>query len=75
MGSHRSSGLTVAAAEARVPEHRLFIHRIRRGERILEAEPGTMLEAGDVIALSGPRQVIVEWIGQSRRGGRRQGAA
>ena len=57
------AGLTVAAAEARVPDHRLFIHRLRRGERILEAEPGTTLEAGDVIALSGPRQVIVELIG------------
>jgi putative transport protein len=56
-------GLTVAAAEARVPEHRLFIHRLRRGERILEAEPGIRLEAGDVIALSGPRQIIVEMIG------------
>ncbi len=56
-------GLTVAAAEARVPEHRLFIHRLRRGERIIEAEPGTTLEAGDVIALSGPRQVIVELVG------------
>jgi putative transport protein len=55
--------LTTAAAEARVTEHRLFIHRIRRGERILEAQPGTVLEAGDVIALSAPRQVIVEWIG------------
>ena len=57
------AGLTVAAAEARVPEHRLFIHRLRRGERIIEAEPGMMLEAGDVIALSGPRQIIVELIG------------
>ena len=56
-------GLTVAAAEARVTEHRLFIHRIRRDKRILEAEPGTVLEAGDVIALSGPREVIVGWIG------------
>ena len=56
-------GLTVAAAEARVPEHRLFIHRLRRGERILEAEPRTTLEAGDVVALSGPRQIIVERIG------------
>jgi putative transport protein len=54
------AGLTVAAAEARVPEHRLFIHRLRRGERIIEAEPGVRLEAGDVIALSGPRQIIVE---------------
>jgi putative transport protein len=57
------AGLTVVAAEARVPEHRLFIHRLRRGERILEAEPGMTLEAGDVIALSGPRQIIVELIG------------
>jgi putative transport protein len=56
-------GLTVAAAEARVPEHRMFIHRLRRGERILEAEPGLTLEAGDVIALSGPRQIIVELVG------------
>ena len=56
-------GLTAAAAEARAQEHRLFIHRIRRGESILEAEPETVLEAGDVIALSAPRQVIVESIG------------
>ena len=57
------AGLTVAVAEARVPEHRLFIHRLRRGERVLEAEPGMTLEAGDVIAISGPRQVIVELVG------------
>jgi putative transport protein len=57
------SGLTVAAAEARVPDHRLFIHRIRRGERILEAEPGMTLAVGDVIALSASRQIIVELIG------------
>jgi putative transport protein len=57
------AGLTVAAAEARIPDHRLFIHRIRRGERIHEAEPGMALAVGDVIALSAPRQIIVEWIG------------
>jgi putative transport protein len=56
-------GLTVAAAEARVPEHRLFIHRLRRGERILEAAPDMTIEARDVIALSGPRQIIVELVG------------
>jgi putative transport protein len=59
------AGLTVAAADARVPDQRLFIHRLRRGERVLEAEPGTTLEAGDVIALSGPREFIVEQIGPS----------
>jgi putative transport protein len=55
--------LTVAAAEARAPEHRVFIHRVRRGERIIEAEPGTILSVGDVIALSAPRQIVIEWIG------------
>jgi putative transport protein len=57
------AGLTVAAAEARAAEYRLFIHRLRRGERIIEAEPGTILAAGDVIALSGPRPIIVELVG------------
>ncbi|MEH2485318.1 aspartate-alanine antiporter [Bradyrhizobium sp. AZCC 2230] len=56
-------GVTVAAAEARIPEHRLFIHRIRRGERLLEADPGTVLAASDLVALSAPRQLVVEWIG------------
>ena len=41
----------------------MFIHRIRRGNRIIEAEPGTSLEMGDVLALSGPRQAVVERIG------------
>jgi putative transport protein len=56
-------GLTVAAAEARLPEHRVFIRRIRRGERVLDAESRTVLAAGDVIALSAPRQVMVDMIG------------
>jgi putative transport protein len=57
------AGLAVAAAEARVPEHRLFIHRLRREGRIIEAAPDTTLMAGDVIALSGPRQIVVELVG------------
>jgi putative transport protein len=56
-------GLTVAAAEARIPDQRVFIHRIRRGERILEAKPGMILAAGDIVALSAPREIIVELIG------------
>jgi putative transport protein len=57
------AGSTVAAAETGAAEHRLFIHRLRRGERIIEAEPGLLLQAGDVIAVSGPRQVIIELVG------------
>jgi putative transport protein len=56
-------GSSVAAGEARGAEHRLFIQRLRRGGRIIEAEPGAILAAGDVIALSGPRQIIVELVG------------
>jgi putative transport protein len=59
----RLVGATIAEAEARVPEHRLFIHRVHRGERIIEAEPELTLAAGDVIALSGPREFIVELAG------------
>jgi putative transport protein len=57
------AGLSGAAAEARTAEHRLFIHRLRRGERILPTDPGTLVQADDVIALSGPRQIIVELVG------------
>jgi putative transport protein len=57
------AGLTVTDAEARVPEHRLFMHRLRRDGRVLAVEPGMVLQPGDVIALSGPRQIIVERIG------------
>jgi putative transport protein len=56
-------GSTVASAEARIPKHRLFIHRVRRGGRILDVEPEMSLAAGDIVALSAPRQIIVEWIG------------
>jgi putative transport protein len=56
-------GSTVAAAEAGAAEHRLFIHRLRRREDVVEAEPNLVLQAGDVIAVSGPRQVIIELVG------------
>jgi putative transport protein len=57
------AGLSVAAAEARAAEHRLFLHRLRRADHIVEADRGTTIAAGDVIALSGPRQIIVELVG------------
>ena len=59
----RLAGVSVAVAETLVPNHRLFIHRIRRGQHIVDAVPTMTLEAGDIVALSGPRQAIVELIG------------
>ena len=57
------AGLSVAAAEAKFPEHRLFIQRVRRGETILEAAPDLVIGAGDVVAVSGRRETLVEVLG------------
>jgi putative transport protein len=57
------AGLSVAAAEKKIPEHRLFIQRVRRGETILEAAPELVIGAGDVIAVSGRRETLVEVLG------------
>jgi putative transport protein len=55
-------GLSVAQAEARIPDFRIFIHRIRRDQSLLDAAPDTILAKGDVITLSGPRQAVIELI-------------
>ena len=57
------AGLSVAAAEEKFPEHRLFIQRVRRGETILEAAPELVIGAGDVVAVSGRRETLVEVLG------------
>ncbi|MDE1993405.1 MAG: aspartate-alanine antiporter [Rhizobiaceae bacterium] len=54
------TGMSVAAAEARFPEHRMFIHRVRRGEAIVEAGPEFVILPGDVVAVSGRRKSLVE---------------
>jgi putative transport protein len=50
------------AAELQVirPDGRMFIERLRRGERILPIEPDTRIERGDVLALYGRREVVLE---------------
>ncbi len=58
------AGLSVAAAEAKFPEHRLFIQRVRRGERVIEASPEFVLSPEDVVAVSGRRETLVELLGQ-----------
>src|SRR6185437_7355712 len=43
-------GKTTQQAEALLPEHRVFIQRIRRGDKIIEATADTVIQAGDVVA-------------------------
>ena len=56
-------GKTVQAAEALLPEQRVFIQRIRRGGRIMDATADTVIEAGDIVAVAGRREVLVNLIG------------
>jgi putative transport protein len=56
-------GKTVQEAEALVPEQRVFILRIRRGGQIMDATADTVIQAGDVVAVAGRREVLVKLIG------------
>ena len=58
-------GKTVQQAEALLPEHRVFIQRIRRGETIMDATADTVFREGDIVALAGRREVLVNLIGSA----------
>lgn len=54
---------TVAEAEALMPNARVFVMRIRRGEEILEAAPDTVIREDDVVAVAGRSEVLIEVLG------------
>ena len=60
----RVVGLTVTQAEALVTNARVFIERIRRDGKVMEATGQTVLQAGDVVALAGRREVLVDIVGK-----------
>jgi len=55
---------TVAAAEGQLQGERLFVYRIRRGGALLEPQPDTVLLPGDVLAVGGRRNTLVEMLGE-----------
>lgn len=58
-------GWTIAEAEAKLPGKRYFFLRLRRGDEIVATEPHMVLQAGDVVAVAGAREVLVETIGRA----------
>lgn len=44
------------------PGLRVFVERLRRGPTIIEADADTVLQAGDIVAISGRRELLVETI-------------
>jgi putative transport protein len=60
----RVAGLSVGQAEALEPAGaRLFIERIRRGGTIQDAKIDDVLQAGDVVAVAGKRDQLVDILG------------
>jgi putative transport protein len=56
-------GKTAREAEAMLPEQRVFIQRIRRSGKIFDATGDTVIAVGDVVAIAGRRDVLVNLIG------------
>jgi len=63
----RVVGLRAIEAEALIPNARLFIQRIRRNGVIQEANPDTILEEGDVVAVAGAREALVSVVNERVR--------
>jgi len=59
----KAVGLRVVEAEGLVPDARLFVLRIRRNGKIEEATADTVLREGDVVAVAGSRDVLVNVLG------------
>jgi putative transport protein len=61
----RAIGMRAVDAEALVPNARVFIERIRHSDgRIEDASGDTVIREGDVLAIVGPREVLVKVIGE-----------
>ena len=59
----RIAGKTAQAAEALLPEQRVFVLRLRREGRIIDAATDTIIQPGDVVVVAGKRDVLVNVIG------------
>src|SRR5262245_49281857 len=60
----KAVGMRAIEAEAMVRDARVFVLRVRRGGKIEDATADTVLQAGDVIAIAGTREVLVSVIGE-----------
>jgi putative transport protein len=62
----KAVGLRAVEAEALVPNARVFVERIRRSNGTIEdATADSVIREGDVLAVVGPREVLVKVIGES----------
>jgi putative transport protein len=60
----KAAGLTVAAAEQLGGGERLFVEGLRSGGQVVPFTAETVLRAGDVVAISGRRDILVGLLGE-----------
>jgi putative transport protein len=60
----KAAGLRAAEAEALVPDSRVFVQRLRRDGKIMDATADTVLQEGDVVAVAGARDTLVKIVGE-----------
>ena len=58
-------GKTAQEVEALLPEQRVFIQRIRRDGKIIDATADTVIQAGDVVVVAGRSEVLVNVVGSA----------
>jgi len=58
-------GKTAAQAEALAGEARVFIDRLRREGVVQDAKADTVINAGDIIAVAGQRDVLIDLVGHA----------
>ena len=60
------NGLRAVEVEAMIPDARIFVLRLRRNGEIEEATADTVLREGDVVALAGAREVLVNALSKAK---------
>jgi putative transport protein len=60
LGSVTAAGQKVREFETACPGKRFYVEQLRRGTSIMNAPEDTVLEQGDILALSGQRSTVIE---------------
>ncbi|MGC4073705.1 MAG: TrkA C-terminal domain-containing protein [Nibricoccus sp.] len=58
----KAAGKSIGEIEGLIPDARLFVERVRRGTEIIESSPDFVLQAGDIVAVGGKREVLMQII-------------
>src|SRR5215217_7139447 len=59
----KAVGMRAAEAESLVPDSRIFVQRIRRNGSVVDATADSTFNEGDILAVAGARDVLVNQIG------------